>query len=71
MSCALAGKHRHKVNVNVHHLAVRGSKTGLVKRRPSAFCCKVAARCLMMRGQHAPPTPPVLCGRGFAATASV
>jgi len=79
MSCALAGKHRHQVNV--HHLAVRGSKTGRVMRRPSAFCCEVAARqgvfnsgakhgCFR-RGQHATPTPPALCGRGLATTACV
>ena len=64
-----AGKHRHQLSP-CPPLGV-GSKTGLVKRRPFAFCCKVAARCwllfvvwslrvfgLFMRGQlRSPHTP--------------
>ena len=64
-----SGKHRHPFSP-CPPLGV-GSKTGLVLRRPFAFCCKVAARCvglfvvwslrvfgLFMRGQlRSPPHP--------------
>jgi hypothetical protein len=71
MSCALAGKHRHQFPP-CPPLGV-GSKTGLVLRRPFAFCCKVAARVWFVHAGAAslPPTPPALCGRGCATTAYV
>jgi len=74
-----AGKHRHQFSPSPPLGA--GSKTGLVQRRPFAFCCKVLRGCLvclwcgrcavwlLCGGSFAPPTPPALCGRGCATTA--
>jgi hypothetical protein len=75
-----AGKHRHQFSPSPPLGA--GSKTGLVQRRPFAFCCKVLRGCLLLvvwslRGLVyagsccAPPHTPALCGRGCATTACV
>jgi len=43
MSCALSGKNRHTANPSPLLSPVgKGSKTGLVVRRPFAFCCEAA-----------------------------
>ena len=41
-----SGKHRHQFSPSPPLGA--GSKTGLVKRRPFAFCCKVLRDCLLL-----------------------
>lgn len=58
MSCALRVNAATKAISPCPPLGV-GSKTGLVKRRPFAFCCKVAARCWIAPAR---PRPVSRCG---------
>ena len=75
-----AGKPRHQFSPSPPLGA--GSKTGLVMRRPFAFCCEVLRVLLFvvwsLRGVCCyagsccvPPHTPALCGRGCATTAYV